>query len=69
MNEKICYITNKIKTAKNEWGNDDFDFLQALYSVYKKIGTILFPYILVNLFKQRCISSVKSYKYLNKFII
>ena len=33
MNEKIRYITNKIKTAKNEWGNDDFDFLQALYSI------------------------------------
>ena len=30
MNEEIHCITNKRKTAKNEWGNDDFDFLQAL---------------------------------------
>ena len=44
MNEEICCITNEGKTAKNEWENDDSDFLRALYSVYKKIRTILFPY-------------------------
>ena len=44
MNEEICCITNEGKTAKNEWENVDFDFLRALYSVYKKIRTILFPY-------------------------
>ena len=33
MNEKICCITNKGETAKNEWQNDDSDFLQALCSV------------------------------------
>ena len=42
MNE-VCCITNKGKTAKNEWGNDDSDLLRALYIVYKKIRTILFP--------------------------
>ena len=49
MNEEIHCITNKEKTAKNKWKNDDSDFLQALDSMYKKI----------NLFKQRYISSVK----------
>ena len=34
--------------AKNEWETDDFDFLQALYSVFKKIRTILFPCLPVN---------------------
>ena len=34
-----------------------------LYTVYtKKIRTMLFPYLLVNLFKQRYISSVKRWK-------
>ena len=26
-----------------EWENDDCDILQAVYSVYKKLRTILFP--------------------------
>ena len=40
-----------------------------LYAVYiKKNMTILFPYLLVNMFKQRYITYVKSYKYLNKSI-
>ena len=42
MNEEIYYITNKGKTAKIEWENDDSDFLWALYSVYKKWGQLLF---------------------------
>ena len=37
--------------------------LFELYTVYIKIRTIPFPYLLVNLFKQRYISSVKSWKY------
>ena len=48
----------------NEWENDDSEILRALYSVYvyiKKIRTILFPYLLVNFFKQRYNSFVKSY--------
>ena len=44
------------KTATNKWVNDDSDILRALYIVYKKIMTILFPYLLVNLFKQRYIN-------------
>ena len=52
----------------NEWENDDSDILQDFYIVYKKIGTILFVCLLVNLIKQRYTSSVKSCKHLNKFI-
>ena len=37
-----------------------------LYTEYIKIRTIFFSYLLLNLFKERYISSVKSYKYLNK---
>ena len=37
MNEEIRCITNERKTAKNEWENDDSDFLL-------KIRIILFPY-------------------------
>ena len=33
MNEEIRCITNEGKTAKNEWGNVDSDYLQ-LYTVY-----------------------------------
>ena len=36
MNEEICFITNVGKMARNEWENDDSNFLQALYSVSKK---------------------------------
>ena len=68
MNEEIRCITKKGKTAKNEWQNDESDFLWALCSVHKKNMTILFPYLLVNMFKQRYITYVKSYKYLNKSI-
>ena len=28
--------------AKNEWENDNFDFLQAVYSAYKKLGQFFF---------------------------
>ena len=64
MKKFVALLTKKKgKTARNEWENDDSDILQALYS-----GHILFSYSLVNLFKQRYTGSVKSYKYLNKFI-
>ena len=36
MNEEICCINNKEKTAKNEWENGDSD-LQALCNVYKNL--------------------------------
>ena len=42
MNEEIRCIINKGKTAKNEWENDDCDFLRALYSVYIKLGDLFF---------------------------
>ena len=46
-------------------GNDGFDFLRALCSVYKTLGQFFFH---TYLFKERYINSAKSYKYLNKLI-
>ena len=70
MQKFVALITKeKGKTATNEWEIVGSDILRALYRVYKKIRTILFSYSLIKLFRQRYISSVKSYKYLNKFII
>ena len=69
MNKEIHCITNKGKVAKNEWENDDTDFLQALCSVYKKLGQLFFhTYWLTYIIKERYISSVKNYKYFNKVI-
>ena len=65
MNEEICCITTKVKMTKNEWENDS-DFFQPLYIEYKKLGQFFFHTLLANLFKQRYISSVTSYKYLSK---
>ena len=42
MNEEIHSITNEGKMAKNELENDDSDFVQALCSVYKKLGQFFF---------------------------
>ena len=54
MKKFVALLTEeKGKTAMNEWENDDSDKRQALYSGYKKIKAIYFPYLLVNLFKQR----------------
>ena len=44
--EEINCITEEEKTAKNEWENNDFDFLWALYTKWK-IRAILFPYFLL----------------------
>ena len=33
-----------------------------------KVREIIFPYLLINLFKERYSSSVKRYYYINKFI-
>ena len=64
MKKFVALLTKeKGKTAMNEWENDESDILWSSCIVYKKIKTILFLYLLVNLFKQRCISSIKSYKY------
>ena len=62
MNEEICCITNEGKTARNEWENDNSDFLRALYSLYKKIRTTFFHTLLT------IHHSVASYKYFKKLI-
>ena len=64
----MCCITNKEKAPKNEWENDDCDFLRALYSAYKNIPANFFQYFLMNIFKERYISCVKTYQYLKKLI-
>ena len=52
MNEEIRYIAKKGKVAKNDWGNGDFDFLEAVYSVFKKLGQFFFhTYLLTCLTK------------------
>ena len=38
------------------------------YTVYVKIGATVFPYLLINLIKERYIRSAKNYNYLNKVI-
>ena len=52
----------------NKWENNDSNFLVALYSVYKELGQFFLQMLITNLFKQRYISSVTSYNYLNKLI-
>ena len=56
------------KTTKNEWENDDSNFLPVLYTEYKKLGQFLFHTLLTNLSKQSYISCVTSYKYFKKLI-
>ena len=68
MNEEICCTACKGKMAENEWENDDSEFLQALHSVYKKLGQFVFQTYFLTCLKRKVISSVKSYKYLNKLI-
>ena len=67
MNEEIWCVINEVKMVKNEWENDA-DFIRALHIVYKKLGQFFFDTLVTNLFKQRYISSVTSYKYSNKSI-
>ena len=62
MIEEIRCITNEGKKARNEWENDDSNFLQTLYSVYKKIRTIFFHNLLA------IHRSVASYKYFKKLM-
>ena len=62
MDEEICCITNEGKMARNEWKNNDSNFLRALYSVYKKIRTIFFHTLLA------IHRSVASDKYFKKLI-
>ena len=43
----LSSISSKQTCLKNEWENDGSDFLRVLYSVYQKIRTILFSYLLL----------------------
>ena len=52
--------------ANNEWEND-FDFLPALYIVYKKLRQFYFHTLFANFFKQRYISSVTSCSMFEQF--
>ena len=67
MNKGIRSINDEEKTVKNEWENGS-DFLPALNIVYKKLRQFFSHTLLADLFRQRYISSVTSYKYLNKLI-
>lgn len=43
MKKFVALLTQeKVKTAMNDWENDDSDILQVIYSVYKKIKIVLF---------------------------
>ena len=68
MSEETCCITNKGNATKDEWEDDDSGFPQAIPSVYKKIGTIVFLYVLFNFFMKSYISSVNSCKYIKKLV-
>ena len=68
MSEEIGTLLTKKKRLRTNGKMMTLTFLK-LYTVYIKNGTIHFPYLLVNLFKERYISSVKSCKYLNKLTI
>ena len=46
MNGEIRCITNEGKMPRNEWENDDSEFLRVLYSVFKKIRTMFFHTLL-----------------------
>ena len=67
MNEEIRHTTNKGKTGKYECESDYFDFLPALYILYKNLAQFFFHTLLANLLKQSYISCVISYEYLNKY--
>ena len=43
MKKFVALLTQeKVKTAMNDWENDDSDILQVIHSVYKKIKIVLF---------------------------
>ena len=58
----VAVLPNEAKTVRSEWENDDSNFLQALYCLYKKIRTIIFHTLLAI----HC--SVANYKYFKKLI-
>ena len=68
MNEKICWTTNEGKTTKNEWENNESDFLWALYSVYEKLKQFFFHTYALTCLKKYTSELLKTYKYLIKLI-
>ena len=66
MNEEICCIIKENQQKMN--GKMMTLTFFKLYTVHIKTRPIAFPYLHINLFKKRYISSVISYKYLNKLI-
>ena len=56
---KFIALLTKEKRLRMNGEHDDSVFLQALCSVYENLGQFC-PYLLINLFKERYISSVKS---------
>ena len=60
MNEEIRCITNEGKRARNKWENDDSDFLQALNSLYKKLGRFFFLLYLLHIVLLQLINILKS---------
>ena len=66
MKKFVIFLTKK--KHKNEWKNDDSDFFPALIIVYKSLVQFFLHTLLANLFKQRYISCITSYIYLNKLI-
>ena len=61
MDKEICCITNEGKIARNEWENNDSNFLRALYSVYKKQDNFFHTLLAIH-------CSVASYRYFKKLI-
>ena len=59
MNGEIRCITNEGKMPRNEWENDDSEFLRVLYSVFKKIRTMFFHTLLA---RHRPVVSYKHFK-------
>ena len=59
---------NRLRINKKMMTLTFFETFTAYHNpVYiQKIGTVLFPYLIVNLFEQRCTSSVKSFKTIYK---
>ena len=66
MKKFVALLTREKR--KSGWEKDDSEILGTLYIGYKKIRTIPFPYLFVNLFKERYTKSVRSYKHWNKSI-
>ena len=67
MNFVALITKEKLSKEWMQWEND-FNFLPALYIIYKKLGQFFLHTLLANLFKTIYINSVTSCKYLKKLI-